>query len=84
MPHLRIGEGVGDVVDRADRHARLFERGEEIRALVLLGLGVQQLDQQRAIFHPVGVGAKARIVGEFLPAEHLAKTAVLAVIADRR
>ena len=78
---LRIGEHLGDRIDRPRRHGRLFERGEQRRAGELLGRLLDRRDKHRAIGDAVGVGAKPRIVGERLQPEDAAEVARLPVIA---
>ena len=84
-PHLRIGEHLGEVVDRPARHLGRLERVEPVAARAALQRRREQRHQHRAVAHAVGVAREARIAR---PARAQPATAQkrreLAVVADRQ
>src|SRR5688500_15937067 len=51
---LRVGGELGDRVDRAARHARGFQRGEQLGNLALLDSRRHRFDQRGQVLHALG------------------------------
>jgi hypothetical protein len=61
---LRIGENIGQRVDRPGRNAPIFQGAQQLAAIVARQKIGERFDQLRAICHARGVGYIPGICGE--------------------
>jgi hypothetical protein len=81
--HLRIGEHIGDIVDRARPECPPLRALRQRFAAVAAQSFLQQRDQHGAIDHAVRICAEALILRQLRLPDDLAEASELAVIADR-
>ena len=68
---LRMGQGLGERMHRADRHTGRVECGDPFVASPRDQDRVHRGFQRFAIFHPRGVGREARVGAPFAMAEYI-------------